>query len=154
MDIFALATAQGRAGVAVVRISGPSAVMATERMCMTYPLCGLRRLVDADGALLDEALIHALMQAKALPGKRSLSSATWQPRGGRSGVAGAGRYARAAPSEAANLPAGRWRMDSLIWPKLKALLTSSTQETESQQKQAVRVFSGALGELADGWRQS
>ena len=45
--IFALATAQGRAGVAVVRVSGPAAVSAVGSLCRDVPSSrGLRRLHD------------------------------------------------------------------------------------------------------------
>src|SRR6056297_3348993 len=57
--IFALATAPGRAGLAVIRISGPGAHDACE--ALTGPLppmrkAGLRRVVW-DGEILDEALV-------------------------------------------------------------------------------------------------
>ena len=58
--IFALATAQGRAGVAVVRISGPHAFPVASVLCASLPqdqkpvLCVLR---DAEGQVLDRALV-------------------------------------------------------------------------------------------------
>jgi tRNA modification GTPase len=58
--IFALASAQGKAGVSVVRISGPLALEAANLIC-DRPLPekgrGLRVLRDADGNHLDEALV-------------------------------------------------------------------------------------------------
>ena len=43
--IFALATAQGRAGVAVVRISGPDALTLAEHLCpdLPQPRCAATR---------------------------------------------------------------------------------------------------------------
>jgi len=56
--IFALATAQGRAGVAVVRLSGADAVGAAADFMTSVPHDrGVRRIVDPDGILLDEALV-------------------------------------------------------------------------------------------------
>ena len=58
--IFALATARGKSGVAILRISGPSAHEIGVRLAGRLPLAGqtaLRRLRDSDGALLDEALV-------------------------------------------------------------------------------------------------
>ncbi|MEJ1992168.1 MAG: tRNA uridine-5-carboxymethylaminomethyl(34) synthesis GTPase MnmE, partial [Maritimibacter sp.] len=56
--IFALASARGRAGVAVIRISGPEAFQAADRLCSSRPVeRGLRMLRDLDGNPLDEALV-------------------------------------------------------------------------------------------------
>lgn len=58
--IFALATAPGRAAVAVMRLSGPGARAALERLAGKAPAprrATRRRLEDGDGAILDEALI-------------------------------------------------------------------------------------------------
>ena len=56
--IFALASAQGKAGVSVIRISGPNALGVANQIC-DRPLPakgrGLRRLMDFDGSQLDEA---------------------------------------------------------------------------------------------------
>ena len=58
--IFAPATAAGRAAVAVVRLSGPETGRALARLCGRLPsprLASLRKLHDAEGGLLDEALV-------------------------------------------------------------------------------------------------
>ncbi|HSF99858.1 MAG TPA: hypothetical protein VLA20_01965, partial [Vicinamibacterales bacterium] len=57
--IFALASAQGKAGVAVVRVSGPDAFEAATRLAGDVPparVASLRVLRDPDGVFLDEAL--------------------------------------------------------------------------------------------------
>src|SRR5690606_35832417 len=59
--IFAQATAPGRAGVAIIRISGPQAVAAAERLGagrLSPRRASLQRLVDPeDGTLIDEAIL-------------------------------------------------------------------------------------------------
>src|SRR5690606_19197540 len=59
--IFALSSAPGRAGVAVVRVSGPHAGEAADRMASPRPdnrLAALRRIRDPEtGEVLDEALV-------------------------------------------------------------------------------------------------
>jgi len=58
--IFAQATAGGRAGVSVVRISGPRAVEVALICCGSLPdprVAGLREIKNADGALIDQALV-------------------------------------------------------------------------------------------------
>ncbi len=57
--IFALASARGKAGLAVVRVSGPDAWKAAERLTGRLPAvrtAGLRRLFR-DGDLIDEVLV-------------------------------------------------------------------------------------------------
>ena len=58
--IFAQATAVGRAGVSVVRISGPRAFEIVEKCTGSVPqsrMAGLRRIVGQDGGLIDQALV-------------------------------------------------------------------------------------------------
>ena len=152
--IFALATAQGRAGVAVVRISGPSAVVATQELCLDVPNSrGLRRLTDASGELLDEALILRFLPGKSFTGEEvvelhlhgspAVVNAVMRCLGDIPDLrqAEAGEFTRRA------LENGRLNL-----AEVEGLADLIDAETESQRKQAVRVFSGALGELADGWR--
>ena len=153
--IFALATAQGRAGVAVVRISGPSAVMATARMCDDVPATrGLRRLVDADGALLDEALILRFDAGKSFTGEEVVEL---QLHGSPAVVAAVLRVLGNMPelrqADAGEFTRRALENGQLDLAEVEGLADLIDAETESQRKQAVRVFSGALGELADGWRQ-
>ncbi|MBQ1203025.1 MAG: tRNA uridine-5-carboxymethylaminomethyl(34) synthesis GTPase MnmE, partial [Loktanella sp.] len=68
--IFALATAQGRAGVAVVRISGADAVNAAARIMPSVPSArGLRKLLDRDGTLIDEALVLRFAAGQSFTGE-------------------------------------------------------------------------------------
>ena len=58
--VYALSTAQGKAGVAVIRISGPDALTAVELLCGDVPafrMATLRVLRDSEGVRLDEALV-------------------------------------------------------------------------------------------------
>ncbi len=67
--IFALATAQGKAGVAVIRVSGPLALDAGSQLCgRPLPARGtsLRVLRDKDGLRLDEALVLTFTGQTAL----------------------------------------------------------------------------------------
>ena len=52
--IFALATARGRAGVAIVRISGPLAMPAAAELCGALPVegRGLRRVTGRGGEVI------------------------------------------------------------------------------------------------------
>ncbi len=59
--IYALATARGKAGVAVIRVSGLRAFEAAEKLAGPLPeprQAGLRQLTARDGTHLDEALFR------------------------------------------------------------------------------------------------
>ena len=58
--IFALASAQGRAGVSVIRLSGPDAKEVVAKFVSSLPkdrVAGLRIISDTDGEPLDHALV-------------------------------------------------------------------------------------------------
>jgi len=152
--IFALATAQGRAGVAVVRISGPVAVAAVGELCGHVPdYRGVRQLRDASGELLDEALILQFAEGQSftgesvvelqLHGSPAVVSAVLRSLGDMSDL----RHAEAGEFTRRALENGRLNL-----AEVEGLADLIDAETESQRKQAVRVFSGALGALADSWR--
>lgn len=153
--IFALATATGRAGVAIVRISGPDSVICAEKLCGTVPAGrGVRRLVDQQGDLIDEALVlnfamphsftgEAVIELH-LHGSPAIVTAVLDLLGQdrRLRFAEAGEFTRRA------LENGR-----LDLAQVEGLADLIDAETEAQRKQAVRVFDGALGALADIWRR-
>ncbi|WP_333712170.1 tRNA uridine-5-carboxymethylaminomethyl(34) synthesis GTPase MnmE [Yoonia sp.] len=153
--IFALATAQGRAGVAVVRVSGPSAVLAAGRLCGSVPAArGLRSLIDTEGALLDEALILRFDEGRSFTGEEVIEL---HLHGSPAVVAAVLRVLGDLPdlrqAEAGEFTRRALENGRLDLAEVEGLADLIDAETESQRRQAVRVFSGALGELADGWRQ-
>lgn len=153
--IFALATARGRAGVSVIRISGPEAFASTARLMGDVPVArGLRALRDRAGDLVDEALVLRFADGKSftgedvvelhLHGSPAVVSAVLRILGDDPAMrpAEAGEFTRRA------LTNGR-----LDLAQVEGLADLIDAETESQRRQAVRVFSGALGEIADSWRK-
>ncbi|WP_424178051.1 tRNA uridine-5-carboxymethylaminomethyl(34) synthesis GTPase MnmE [Yoonia sp. TsM2_T14_4] len=153
--IFALATARGRAGVAVIRISGPEAFASTARLMGDVPVArGLRALRDRAGDLVDEAFVLRFADGKSftgedvvelhLHGSPAVVSAVLRILGDDPAMrpAEAGEFTRRA------LTNGR-----LDLAQVEGLADLIDAETESQRRQAVRVFSGALGEIADSWRK-
>ena len=69
--IYALATARGRSGLAVVRVSGPAAFAAGLALCGALPaarVAGLRRLTWG-GELLDEALVLSFAEGASFTGE-------------------------------------------------------------------------------------
>ncbi|MBR3222562.1 MAG: tRNA uridine-5-carboxymethylaminomethyl(34) synthesis GTPase MnmE [Kiritimatiellae bacterium] len=73
MTIAAIATAPGRGGVAVVRVSGPDAFLVAERLTGTVPAPGrisLRRLRGGeDGRVIDDAVVLAFRAPRSYTGE-------------------------------------------------------------------------------------
>lgn len=154
--IYALATARGKAGVAVVRISGPSAFLACEMLCGSVPQvrrAALRVLRDEEGGVLDEALVLAFSSDGSFTGEDVVelqlhgSIATVNAVLDRLSRIDALRLAE--PGEFTRRALENSRLDLAQVEGLSDLIEA---ETEAQRKQAMRVLSGALGQKAEGWR--
>lgn len=154
--IFALATARGRAGVAVVRISGSMAVDAAGQLMSNVPLGrGLRQLRDASGALLDEALILQFPQTRSFTGEPVIEL---HLHGSEAVVAAVLRVLGEDPhlrmAEAGEFTRRALQNGKLDLAQVEGLADLIDAETEAQRKQAVRVLAGALGDRADEWRRN
>jgi tRNA modification GTPase len=153
--IFAPATARGRAGVAIVRISGPRALQAAGWLCGALPpprRAGLRRIVS-DGELLDEALVLVFESDHSFTGE---AVAELQLHGSPAVVAAVlealGRMdglRLAEPGEFTRRAMDNGRLDLAQVEGLADLLQA---ETEAQRRQAQRVLSGSIGRAAESWR--
>ena len=154
--IYALATAPGKAGVSVVRVSGPSAFGACKLLCGSVPNGrGLRLVKDRSGELIDEALILTFDQGRSFTGEEvvefqlhgspAITSAVLTELSQIQGLrlAEAGEFTRRA------LENGR-----LDLAQVEGLADLIDAETEAQRKQALRVFQGALGEKVIKWREN
>ncbi len=152
--IFALATAQGRAGVAIIRISGPASVPAAALLCRNVPIGrGVRRLYDAGGELLDEVLVLRFPAGHSFTGEEVVEL---QLHGSQAVVSAVLRALGASPDLRQADPGEFTRRalenGRLNVAEVEGLADLIDAQTESQRKQALRVFSGALGDLAEGWR--
>lgn len=154
--IFALATAQGKAGVAVVRVSGPAALDGVAALSGTLPAprrATLRRIKDADGSEIDRALVlifpapHSFTGEDVaelhLHGSVAVVSAVLRRLSGLPGfrMAGAGEFTRRALDN-----------NRLDLTEVEGLADLIEAETEAQRVQALRVLSGELGARAQDWR--
>ena len=155
--IFAQASAAGKAGVAVVRISGPQAFSASSQLCGSLPAprqAALRRLRFAAGEVLDEALVLCFTEKASFTGEETVELQTH----GSVAVVNAllaelGRFdglRLAEPGEFTRRALANGRLDLAQVEGLADLIAS---ETEAQRQQALRLFSGGLGELAAHWRE-
>lgn len=155
--IFALASAPGRAGVSVIRVSGPGAFDTVQALAGRVPdvrhasLCHLR---DSDGGHLDEALVLVFEAGASFTGERvaefhvhgsiAVVSAVMDCIGALEGLR------PAEPGEFTRRALQNGRMDLTQVEGLSDLIDA---ETEFQRKQALRVLSGALGSRVSEWRR-
>lgn len=155
--IFALATAQGKAGVAVVRISGPSAFDACATMCGSLPeprRTALRRLKASDGTLLDEALVLVFQAGHSFTGEDVVEL---QLHGSvaiiRAVLVELGDMDGLRMAEPGEFTKRALENDRLDLAQIEGLSDLIEAESEAQRKQAMRVFEGKLGEKAEAWRR-
>ena len=154
--IFALASAQGKAGVSVIRISGPNALGVANQIC-DRPLPakgrGLRRLIDFDGSQLDEALVLSFAAPASFTGENIVE---FQVHGSTAVVSAVLDRLTKTPdlrlAEPGEFTRRALENGKLDLAQVEALADLIDAETEAQRKQAQVVLSGGLGQLAERWR--
>ncbi|MAC80985.1 MAG: tRNA uridine-5-carboxymethylaminomethyl(34) synthesis GTPase MnmE [Rhodobacteraceae bacterium] len=151
--IFAEATAPGKAGVSVLRVSGPEAFSACEVLVGGgLPRAGRSLRIVRDGEVeLDRALVLTFTAPASftgedvvelhLHGSRAVVAAVLSALGRGTRMAEPGEFTRRA------LENGK-----LDVAQVEGLADLIDAETEAQRRQAERVFSGGLGALAERWR--
>ena len=155
--IYALASAPGRAGVAVLRVSGAAAADALARLTrrdLPQPcVAKLRRLFDAAGTPIDDALVLFF------PGPRSYTGedvVELHLHGGPAVVAAALRALGQVPNcrlaEAGEFTRRAFNNHKLDLAQIEGLADLVAAETEAQRRQALRQAEGAQSLLYDSWR--
>ena len=155
--IFALSSAPGRAGVALIRVSGPSAGDCTRALtggAMPEPRTAtLRRLRDDAGQPIDQALVLWFSRPASFTGEDMVE---FHVHGGRAIVARVlATLARlpgcrpAEPGEFTRRAVENGKFDLTQAEALKDLIDA---ETESQRVQALRQYDGTLAALYEDWR--
>ncbi len=153
--IFALATAPGRAGVAVIRLSGAGARAAAERLAGPLPAAGraLRVLRDGTGEMVDESLCLTFAQGHSFTGEEVVEL---QTHGSPAVVTRLLSLLGAIPglrmAEAGEFTRRAFENGRLDLAQVEGLADLIDAETEAQRRQAMRVLSGALGARAEDWR--
>jgi tRNA modification GTPase len=155
--IFAQATAQGRAGVCVIRISGPQAFDIAQKIAAPLPAirhAAVRPIIDLDGGTIDSALVVAFKGPSSFTGedvvelhlhgsiavvKAVLELLSTFP---DTRLAEPGEFTRRAMENG-----------KLDLTQVEGLGDLIEAETEAQRKQALRVLSGHLGQRVDEWRE-
>ncbi|MBN9063454.1 MAG: tRNA uridine-5-carboxymethylaminomethyl(34) synthesis GTPase MnmE [Rhizobiales bacterium] len=154
--IVAPASGRGRAGVAVIRISGPASRQSIEQFCGAAPAArraSLRRIVDPrTGELLDHGLVLWFPGPASFTGE---DAAEFHLHGARSVVAAVLRVLTdfcgcrlAEPGEFARRAFANGKLDL---PAVEGLADLIDSETEAQRRQALRQMDGVLGRQTQEW---
>jgi len=154
--IFAQASAKGRAGIAVFRLSGPQAHAAVE--ALSGPLPQLRRAalrqLTWQGEVLDDALVLLFAAGASFTGE---DVAELQVHGSIAVGAAVSRVLTAMPgvrhAEPGEFTRRALENGRLDLAQVEGLADLIDAETEMQRRQALRVLSGAIGKKAEAWRQ-
>lgn len=156
--IFALATAHGKAGVSVIRISGAHAWEASEKLCGSLPAshsAGLRYLRDEEGVLVDQALVLPFEDGRSFTGEPVVEL---HLHGSTAIVAKVMELLSLMPdlrlAEPGEFTRRALENGKLDLAQVEGLADLIEAETEAQRKQAVRVLAGELGRTAEGWRSN
>ena len=155
--IFALATAQGKAGVSIVRISGPDAENALDALSSLAVPVGrpsVRSLVGKDGTHIDEAMVLRFAKPHSFTGEDVVELHVH----GSIAVVQAVLRELSAIENLRHADAGEFTRralenNRLDISKVEGLADLIDSETEAQRMQALRVLSGELGNLTNYWRE-
>jgi tRNA modification GTPase len=155
--IFALASAPGRAGVAVMRLSGAAARTALERIAggVPPPRRAVRRaFVDpATAEVIDEGLVLFFPAPKSFTGE---DVAEFHLHGSRAVVAALMAVLAAMPglrlAEPGEFTRRAFEHGKLDLTAAEGVADLVAAETAAQRRQAIRQLGGALGRLYEDWR--
>ncbi len=157
--LFALASAPGRAGVAVVRLSGPRAGVALAALIAPTALpaprvATLHTLVDpVTKALVDKALILRFPAPQSFTGEDVVEI---HVHGGRAVLAALTEALRAEGlrvAEPGEFTRRAFMNGKLDLTEAEAIADLVDAETAAQHRQALRQMEGALGKRANGWAE-
>lgn len=154
--IFALASAPGKAGVSVVRISGGDAFEAVSQITRNVPevkLVALRKLHDLSGLTIDRCLVVYFKGPQSFTGE---DVAELHLHGSPAVVASVlrllGSFDGLRSAEPGEFTRRALENNKLDLAQVEGLADLIDAETEAQRSQALRVLSGDIGKKACVWR--
>lgn len=156
--IFAVSSGRPPAAIAVMRISGPDALSAGERLAGSLPpprRAGLRTLKDHLGSAIDQALVLVFPGPATATGEDLVEL---HLHGGRAVVAAVER-ALASQSNLRAAGAGEFTRRALINGRIdliqaQGLADLLEAETEQQRRLAIESADGAISRMVIGWMDS
>jgi tRNA modification GTPase len=156
--IFAVATAPGRAGVAVVRVSGPRAPAAIQGLTRSAPPYDRRAVVRSlfdvsTGAIIDSGLVLFFLAPRSYTGE---DCAEFHIHGGRAVIAALlqalGEVSGLRPAEPGEFTRRAVENGRLDLTQAEAIADLVNAETQAQHRQALNQFGGQLTALYEDWR--
>ncbi|MFM2044862.1 MAG: tRNA modification GTPase TrmE [Pseudomonadota bacterium] len=155
--IFALASAPGRAGVQVIRISGPGAGAALTRMtsrALPPPrqatLAALRD--PRNGEVVDKALVLLFTAPASFTGEEVVELHLHGGRAVLTAIMEVLAHMGLRPAEPGEFSRRAFENGKLDLTEAEAIADLVDAETAAQRRQALRQMGGALGRLYDDWR--
>ena len=164
MTIFALASGRGKAGVAIIRLSGKQAATAIRRLTTGHGAAAgnlppprkavFREFRDPEtNVMLDYGLVLWFPAPHSFTGE---DVAEFHIHGGGATIAGLARALSALPglrpAEPGEFSRRAFENGKMDLTEAEGLADLVEAETESQRRQALRQLGGDLGRLYEGWR--
>jgi tRNA modification GTPase len=153
--IFALASAVGRSGVAVVRLSGPTAGPIVQALAGPLPparRAALRRLAHQGGEI-DQALLLWFPAPASFTGEDVAEFHIHGGRAVREALFSALSVLGAQPAGPGEFSRRAVENGKLDLTRAEGLADLVDAETPAQLRQALRQHDGALADLYEGWRK-
>lgn len=154
--IFALASAPGKAGISIVRLSGPLAINVAEKLTkskLKEKQPNLRVIYDSDNHFIDQALILIFNKPYSFTGENVVE---FHLHGSSAVVSSVikllGNFKDLRPAEAGEFTRCALENGKIDLAQVEGLADLIDAETDAQHKQAARIFNGALGEKTKEWR--
>ncbi|MFS4438402.1 tRNA uridine-5-carboxymethylaminomethyl(34) synthesis GTPase MnmE [Paracoccaceae bacterium GXU_MW_L88] len=153
--IFALSTAPGRAGVAVMRVSGPAVARVANRLMSSMPAprrAAVRVISDGDDAI-DEALVLYFPMGESFTGEEVLELHLHGSPAVVSRVSSIlSEIDDVRAAEAGEFTRRAMENGRLDLAEVEGLADLIDAETEAQRRQALVVMRGGLTEKVESWR--
>jgi len=155
--IFALASAKGRAGVSVIRVSGKNSIFSIEKLLKnTLPVDNkcLRKIYDANDNIIDEVLILTFKEKASFTGDETVEihchGSTAVVTYILQTLSNIKNFRIADPGEFTRRALENGNLDLTQVEGLADLIES---ETEAQRRLAIRSMDGALSSKVQQWRK-
>lgn len=154
--IFALASAPGKAGISIVRLSGPLAINVAEKLTkskLKEKQPNLRVIYDSDNHFIDQALILIFSKPYSFTGENVVE---FHLHGSSAVVSSVikllGNFKGLRSAEAGEFTRCALENGKIDLAQVEGLADLIDAETDAQHKQAAIIFNGALGEKTKEWR--
>ena len=154
--IFALASAPGKAGISIVRLSGPLSINVAEKLTkskLKEKQPNLRVIYDSDNHFIDQALILIFSKPYSFTGENVVE---FHLHGSSAVVSSVikllGNFKGLRSAEAGEFTRCALENGKIDLAQVEGLADLIDAETDAQHKQAARIFNGALGEKTKEWR--